>query len=670
MSTTAPNNPPAGSMWMFSRLPGARWMSNLSIGAKLNLGFGTLVALTLLMVGLNFFAGAGAINRINLTGAVRVPSALAASQTESALLQLLGNVRGYLFLGDAASLAAYEDALKTFEADLANLESELRGEQATELATLKTNYEQWKPLARQLIALRDDQLAREPAYNLLVTEGARVAGTSLLAVDELIRSLSTLPPNADNVALLRDTARYQGTFAAMFSAARGYVTTRNRIYLQEYESNLRQNAQLWSDLGRREGLLNDNQRNTLKRIGDTRAQFLAQIADQVFPALQGERWREDLYLFRTQAVPLITDMQTALRQVTSAQQASLQADLDTGRNQLEAARNQTLVVGILALLFGLLQAFVFRENIAGPVGRLTSVAERIQQGNLEAQAHLESGDEIGTLADTFNRMTGQLRQTLTQVREEKKRADDLLNVVIPIGVDLASERDFNRLLQKMLLEAKQFCRANTGLIYLLTEDQHLRAVIVRDEARGLALGGTTGKDVPLPLFPARPETANQRLTAVYAAVQGTTVVADARAESAFDMAPLSATDDSFAITSTSSLSIPLRNSAQRVIGVLQLLDAHHPETHAVISFDANLQEMMESFSSLAVAALEAYIREQRLRQEIQQLRIEIDEARRQKEVLEIVESESFRDLQAKAREMRARRQNRGGSGEQSLAGAD
>ncbi len=669
MSTTAPNKPPTGSVWMFSRLPGARWISNLSIGAKLNLGFGTLVALTLLMVGLNFFAGAGAINRINLTGAVRVPSALAASQTESALLQLLGNVRGYLFLGDAASLAAYEDALKTFEADLANLESELRGEQAAELATLKTNYEQWKPLARQLIALRDDQLAREPAYNLLVTEGARVAGTSLLAVDELIRSLSTLPPSTDNVALLRDTARYQGTFAAMFSAARGYVTTRNRIYLQEYESNLRQNTQLWNDLTRREGLLNDNQRNTLKRIGDTRTQFLAQIADQVFPALQGERWREDLYLFRTQAVPLITDMQTALRQVTSAQQASLQTDLDTGRNQLEAARNQTLVVGILALLFGLLQAFVFRENIAGPVGRLTSVAEHIQQGNLEAQAYLESGDEIGTLADTFNRMTGQLRQTLTQVRQEKKRADDLLNVVIPIGVDLASERDFNRLLQKMLLEAKQFCRANTGLIYLLTEDQHLQAVIVRDEARGLALGGTTGKEVPLPLLPARPETANQRLTAVYAAVHGATVnVADARAQTAFDMAPMSATDDSFAITSTSSLSIPLRNSAQRVIGVLQLLDAHHPETHAVIPFDANLQQMMESFSSLAVAALEAYIREQRLRQEIQQLRIEIDEARRQKEVLEIVESESFRDLQAKAREMRARRQNRGGS--ESLAGAD
>jgi len=65
--------------------------------------------------------------------------------------------------------------------------------------------------------------------------------------------------------------------------------------------------------------------------------------------------------------------------------------------------------------------------------------------------------------------------------------------------------------------------------------------------------------------------------------------------------------------------------------------------------------MMESFSSLAVAALEAYIREQSLRQEIRQLRIEIDEVKRQQQVSEIVESDFFQDLQARARAMRGRK---------------
>ena len=67
--------------------------------------------------------------------------------------------------------------------------------------------------------------------------------------------------------------------------------------------------------------------------------------------------------------------------------------------------------------------------------------------------------------------------------------------------------------------------------------------------------------------------------------------------------------------------------------------------------------MMMSFSSLAVAALEAYIREQSLRQEIHQLRIEIDEVKRRKQVAEIVESDSFKEIQEKARAMRLRRRD-------------
>ncbi len=105
----------------------------------------------------------------------------------------------------------------------------------------------------------------------------------------------------------------------------------------------------------------------------------------------------------------------------------------------------------------------------------------------------------------------------------------------------------------------------------------------------------------------------------------------------------------------SVLAIPLRNNDGCVLGVLELLDARDPESGEPAAFDANLQQMMESYSSLAVAALEAYIREQSLRQEIQQLRIEIDEAKRQQQVSEIVDSDFFQDLQVRARAMRGRR---------------
>lgn len=53
-------------------------------------------------------------------------------------------------------------------------------------------------------------------------------------------------------------------------------------------------------------------------------------------------------------------------------------------------------------------------------------------------------------------------------------------------------------------------------------------------------------------------------------------------------------------------------------------------------------------------AREVYSREERLKQQVQQLQIEIDHSKRQKQVREIVETDFFQNLQAKARVMRRR----------------
>ena len=61
---------------------------------------------------------------------------------------------------------------------------------------------------------------------------------------------------------------------------------------------------------------------------------------------------------------------------------------------------------------------------------------------------------------------------------------------------------------------------------------------------------------------------------------------------------------------------------------------------------------MESFSSLASAALKGYIQEQNLRKEIQELRIEIDAVKKQRQVAEITDTTYFKELQRKAKGLR------------------
>jgi GAF domain-containing protein len=252
---------------------------------------------------------------------------------------------------------------------------------------------------------------------------------------------------------------------------------------------------------------------------------------------------------------------------------------------------------------------------------------------------------------------------LRQVEREKRRVDMLLHAVIPIGIALAAESDFNRLLERILLEAKSFCGADAGTLYLRTDDDLLRFVMVHTGSLSLAMGGTTGVEIPFPplrLYDERTGAPRGQNVAVHVAVTGQAVnIADAYEAEGFDFSGTRAFDQRTGYRSCSFLTVPLENSHGRVIGVLQLINALDPVSGAVIPFDQAVEQVIGILSSLAAVALESYIREQGLRRQIEELRIEINEARKAQEVAEITETEYFQSLQERARELRASARQRG-----------
>jgi CHASE3 domain sensor protein len=640
--------------------PRARLFGRLNIGRKLTVGFGILVLLTLATIALSFLGSNSATREINRTSQVRAPIALASARAHASLLRMIGDMRGYLSLGDKALRDDYLAAQQEFEQNLRELEqrSQSNGAPIQGLDVLQQQYAAWQQIPPQLFDLHDDQLQREPALRMLIKEGSPPIVQISQSTKLLIEARAQGDQTAEGVALIKDLASFQGSFTAMISGLRGWVTTQRTAFYTEYISNSIINEEAWRKLLRARAGLPPEQQQLLDTIGDKR-QALLPLADQIISTAAGEHVREDLFQFREQAVPPANAMLETLSTITREQQDLLKNDLQNGSDDLSRARQQTLVAGAVIALIALALSFIFRANIAGPIRRLTRVAEQIHGGDLTVEAQVESRDEIGRLATTFNRMTGQLRQTLTQVRKEKKRADDLLDVVIPIGVALSSEKDFNQLLETIVLEAKTFCNANAGILYLRTDDDQLKYMIVRNDLRNSAFGGTSGNPIPfapLPLYDPESGAPNRRSVTAQAALTGSSInIPNAYTAPEFDINVPQDFDSQAG--QPSLLTIPLKNTAGQVIGVLQLLDALDPQTGQAIPFDANLQRLTESLSSLAVAALEAYVREQSLRHEIQQLRIEIDEVKRQQQVEAIVETDFFQNLRAKAQAMRSR--NRG-----------
>jgi HAMP domain-containing protein len=68
-------------------------------------------------------------------------------------------------------------------------------------------------------------------------------------------------------------------------------------------------------------------------------------------------------------------------------------------------------------------------------------------------------------------------------------------------------------------------------------------------------------------------------------------------------------------------------------------------------------EIVRLADVFAIMAAKVYQREQNLRKQVEALRIEIDEAKKQKQVSEIADTDFFRELQSKAQNMRKRRED-------------
>lgn len=183
-----------------------------------------------------------------------------------------------------------------------------------------------------------------------------------------------------------------------------------------------------------------------------------------------------------------------------------------------------------------------------------------------------------------------------------------LELLHRVGVALSAEKNKDRLLEMILLEAKKLCNADGGTLYLRTDDDELRFAIMMTDSLGIALGGTTGKEIELPNLPMfDPETGepNRSNVATCAAVMRSSVnIPDAYEADGFDFAGTKAFDAKAGYRSKSFLTIPMVNGEYRVIGVLQLLNSQDPKTGEVIPFDPEEQRIVEALASQAAVALD------------------------------------------------------------------
>ena len=193
-----------------------------------------------------------------------------------------------------------------------------------------------------------------------------------------------------------------------------------------------------------------------------------------------------------------------------------------------------------------------------------------------------------------------------QTNTNKSNPLNQLDRLNSIGVALSAEHDNKRLLETILLGAKELTNADGGTLYTVTEEGTLKFEILRTLSLDIAMGGTTGKPItlsPLPIY-LEDGSPNTNMVAAYSVLNAITVnIADAYLTEGFDFSGTRQFDEKMGYRSQSFLTVPMKNHENEMIGVLQLINAIDPMTNQIIAFSESHQRLVESLASQAAVAL-------------------------------------------------------------------
>ncbi len=399
--------------------------ANRSINWKLNAAFSLLVLITLLVVVFSVLGGRLATQNINSTSESRVPATLQLVETQNNLLSMVASLRAYLVSSDQEHINEYQIAKNNFEASLGAMEAlaavEQNNRQLTRIDVIEEQFTKWSALSEQMFELHDNPRQNQAALNLYLTEVRPRSVAILGEMSDIIEIQKDRQVSVDNSELLNEMIDFQTSFDAIIINLHAYAISGDLSFRTSYMTRLPLNTAAWENLRRDRDLLTAEQQSKLDKIELLR-EALFQWPFEILSVVQGEEAYADLYLFRTNSVPQADDMLALLEQMAVEEQLLLDANLQAGRQWLTNVQLFTIVSGLVALIIALGMAQFFRDVIAGALKRLTNTAEQIANGQLDVNANVESTDEIGQLADSFNSMTFQLKETIHDLEEQTKQA--------------------------------------------------------------------------------------------------------------------------------------------------------------------------------------------------------------------------------------------------------
>jgi signal transduction histidine kinase/CheY-like chemotaxis protein/HAMP domain-containing protein len=391
-----------------------RWRE-LGITAKFTAAFGLLLAL-IVLVSLTSYLALAAVRRQTEAAIVTSMEVQRLVLEMDAGLQRARQLERDLFLRWEA--VGFSQALDTYAQE--------HNDQIDRVKALSTSLQQLIAESDVSDALRESEVS----LNFYLSAADRYAATFDEAV-ELVTGLATDDTGAQarlaqNSEQLLEALQQAGEadlillYREMQSFEKEYLLTRQRPYMQ---SAFNVAGLLRQEIERAPGLGEEEQAQALAHLDG----YLA-VADEIL--LLDVEIRHKLNEFELQAEAVDPISQQLITLANDETQRARELISRTSRWATALLAVAVLAAVALAGAIGL----ALNNSITRNVVALTKTAGELRGGNLEVRAEIDSGDELGQLADSFNAMAARIN-TLVGSLEQRvaERTADLTRANVELG---------------------------------------------------------------------------------------------------------------------------------------------------------------------------------------------------------------------------------------------
>jgi HD-GYP domain-containing protein (c-di-GMP phosphodiesterase class II) len=274
------------------------------------------------------------------------------------------------------------------------------------------------------------------------------------------------------------------------------------------------------------------------------------------------------------------------------------SDFNTHFVNIQDLLNYTAVIWLI-LFFP--ATYFFSKHMSSRLSVIALEAEKIGDLVFECKERkLSRIFELYLLEKNFDAM----RSSLLGKTQDLEISQLKLNRLVELGISFSAERNSEKLMEMVLLGAKELTNADGGSLYKL-EDDTLSFKIIRNDTLGIAAGGTQNDEITLNPIPLYDDAGNENHHNVVSHSIWETksiLIEDAYDSENFEFLGPKAFDQINDYHSKSFLTIPLMPRGAKPIGALQLINCKDEDGN-VTAFSEESLRFVEALGAQAATIL-------------------------------------------------------------------